>query len=160
MPTAAVVILAFVVLRWCGEEFSQHGHLTREPAMFAAMCVWLHAFVVVLISADGIGRVGSPFTVLLTAGIAAGVVGAAVAIAGIQQLGWQRTLGLVVSGPEQHGIYRRLNHPIYAGWVVMLLGVSIAGQSAVAAGLTAVLGAIFVSVARRERAMILAASVA
>lgn len=57
----------------------------------------------------------------------------------------------------EHGVYRRVRHPIYAGLVLLALGWSLARGSAVGLGLTLVLAVYLDLKARREEAMLAAA---
>ena len=57
----------------------------------------------------------------------------------------------------EHGVYRRLRHPIYAGLVLLALGWSLARGSAVGLGLVVVLAVFLDLKARREEALLAAA---
>lgn len=97
------------------------------------------------------------------AGFAAGVVlfalGAVVGVWGVRSLGASRTPNPTPKADAelvQHGIYRRLRHPLYSSVMLASLGWALLWQSAAAVVATVVLGVFFDAKARLEERLLLA----
>jgi len=83
------------------------------------------------------------------------VLGAALAFGSLRALGSrERALGVRTDIVVSEGPYSYARHPFYMGWTVALLGIALAGRSAVALALVILLGIALTRVARGEERLL------
>ena len=155
VPFAATTILAFVVHRWLGDELERERRLSRAAANAALVLFLLHALLVTISALAGVGSIGVPPAVAVPVGAALSVGGAGLATAALRAFGSrERFLAIRIDYVVTSGPYRFARHPFYLGWVSTLLGLAIAGRSALAMGLVALLALALVRIAFGEERLL------
>ena len=152
VPFAATAVLAFVVHRWLGDELERERRLSAGAVNAALALFLLHALLVAISAVAGVVAIGGPQAVFLPVGGMLAVAGVAFAIAGVKALG-SREVFLAMRAPTEvvrHGAFGLSRHPFYLGWALALLGVAVAGRSALALALVALLAVALLRIAAGE----------
>lgn len=156
-PLGALAFLAFFVYRWAGDELARERRLSLGAATALVALFILHAMMVVLAALGGVVLIDAPVGVAIVLGAIPAVGGAALAVVALRALGSkERALAIDFGSVVTRGPYRRERHPFYAGWILALLGVAIAGRSGFALGLVVVLSVVLIVVARFEERLLAA----
>ena len=119
--------------------------------MVFALFVFLHGYAVSVAAYSDVAKVDVPATPLLVTGMLVATAGALLFLWATSELARRgRFVGtsstrLVTSGP-----FRRLDHPQYAGWTVVLFGIAIASRSLIALALVVAFALLVVRYVRAE----------
>ena len=152
MPFAATALLAFVVHRWLGDEFERERRLSPAAVSAALALFLLHAVLVIICALAGVLSIGVPQTPALLIGLALAGVGAALAVSAVRALA-SRELFLAMRPADmvvRQAPYRFSRHPFYLGWALSLGGIAVAGRSALALALVALLAVALTRIAIGE----------
>ena len=152
VPFAATAILAFVVHRWLGDELERERRLSAGAVNAALALFLLHALLVAVSAGAGVVSIGVQPTVSLSFGGVLIVIGAVFAVAGARALG-SREVFLAMRAPAQvvqQGAFSLSRHPFYLGWGLVLLGIAVAGRSALALALVVLLVIALIRIAAGE----------
>ena len=155
VPFAATTILAFVVHRWLGDELERERRLSPAAANAALALFLLHGLLVTVSALAGVGSIAVPATIAVPLGIVLGLGGSGLAIGALKAFGSrERFLAIRIDSVVQGGPYRFARHPFYLGWVSALLGLGVAGRSALALGLVALLAVALIRIASGEERLL------
>ena len=155
MPFAATTILAFVVHRWFGDELERERRLSPAAANAGLALFLLHGLLVTISALAGVGSLGAPATVAVPLGVVLGLGGSALAAAALKAFGSrERFLAIRIDSVVLGGPYRFARHPFYLGWVSALFGLGVAGRSALALGLVALLAVALIRIASGEERLL------
>jgi protein-S-isoprenylcysteine O-methyltransferase Ste14 len=132
----ALALLAFVLIRLAGEEYSRHGRLSTSTSMFGWALYVLHGLTTVLVAAAGLGRLDVPAGPAVAVGLLTVLAGLGLGGAGAAALG---SVGPLLGREPQRlvtsGVYAITRHPQSIGWALVLVGAAIAGRSGLALAL-------------------------
>ena len=155
MPFAATAILGFVVHRWLGDELERERRVSPAAAYAALAFFFLHGLLIAVSALAGVLRIGFPAALAVPLGVVVGVSGTALAIASIRAIGSrERFLAIHMDQVVRDGPYRFARHPFYLGWVSGLLGLALAGRSALALALVALLALALIRIASGEERLL------
>ena len=155
VPFAATTILAFVVHRWLGDELERERRLSSAAASAALALFLLHGLLVAISALAGVLPFGLPPALAASVGVVLILGGGGLAIAALRAFGSrERFLAIRIDKVVQSGPYRFARHPFYLGWVVALLGLAVAGRSALALGLVALLTLALIRIASGEERLL------
>lgn len=153
--TLGMGVAASVLLRRMRNEFLDAGELSAPTAatMYTAYAVHAASFVAVLRRTPRRRTHRRPLTVTVT-GASLAVAGTTIALCGMAK--FERASELTGTAQpkslEVRGIYRISRNPQYAGYVLLLSGLSLIRPSPAASGLTAGLACAYVRWVRVEEA--------
>ncbi len=151
LAISGAVAFAFVVQRWVSDEFERERRLSPAAATAVLALGWLLTMIVVLASFGAVAAVDVPTAVRLAIGTPLAIGGGVLAIGAWRALGSrERVLAMRTDAAITSGPYRVSRHPFYVGWTIFLLGVALAGASALAVGLVLLLAVALLRLARGE----------
>jgi protein-S-isoprenylcysteine O-methyltransferase Ste14 len=151
LPFAATAVFAFAVYRWVSDELGRERRLSPGAGNALLALLLLLTSLVVISALGGVARLGVGGELMLGPGLLMAAVGAALAAGAVRALGSrERLLAARFDTVVSTGPYRYARHPFYLGCTAALLGVAVAGSSAVAIALALLLGVALLEVARAE----------
>lgn len=158
LPLIATAFFAFFVCRWAGDELARDQRLSVGAATAVGALFVLYAMIVLLAALGSVIPIEAPPTVAFTLGAPVALAGASLTAWAAASLGSrERLLAVQIDRLITDGPYRRERHPFYAGLSLALLGAALAGRSALALGLVAIMIVALIRLARGEERMLAAA---